>query len=65
MDPETILKWETTLMKFYYNIPLLLLNGVKYGVETLEKKKAEQEYLMKKQVTEETKKNIYSLFMAV
>lgn len=49
------------MLKFYYNIPLFVLNGMKYGIEYLEKNKAEQEYLKKKEAVEKTKNEFYSL----
>ena len=59
MLPEIALK----MFEFYYNMPVLFLTGIKYGVETLEKKKAEYEYNKKKEIAEETKKTINSLLV--
>ena len=51
------------MFEFYYNMPVLLLTGIKYGMETLEKKNAEFEYKKKKEIAEETKNTINSLLV--
>lgn len=57
--PEVTLK----ICEFYYNIPILFLTGIKYGIDTLEKKNAEYEYKKKKQIAEDTKNVINSLLV--
>lgn len=60
---EFILKNTLKVCEFYYNMPILLLTGIKYGVETLEKKNAEYEYKKKKEIAEETQKTLNSLLV--
>lgn len=63
MDLMNIPEITKMMFYFYYNVPNLLLTGLKYGYDTLEKKKAEYEFNNKKLIAENSKNSLKSLLV--